>query len=69
MNLKCTFNWLFIDINGTKSTEYRKKIGEKTDERTRVLAEVIDAIQSVKMYAWEWVFHDILKKRRKYELQ
>jgi hypothetical protein len=32
---------------------YRLRIAEKTDERGRIMNEIIGAMRQIKMYAWE----------------
>lgn len=60
-----TFIVFLIDLIFALSSNYRKGIGQQTDKRSAVLTEVIDAIQTVKMYAWEFVFQGIIHQRRK----
>ncbi|ODM94951.1 Multidrug resistance-associated protein 4 [Orchesella cincta] len=64
-----SFLWFEFDWNGTLSSLYRNKIGQRTDERTRTLTEVIDGITSLKMYAWEEIFKAIVQDRRKAEVK
>ena len=35
-----------------------------TDKRVRVMNEIISGMRLIKMYAWEWAFHDYVKKIR-----
>ena len=37
-----------------------------TDKRVRVMNEIISGMRLIKMYAWEWAFHEYVKKIRKY---
>ncbi|OXA59787.1 Multidrug resistance-associated protein 4 [Folsomia candida] len=54
--------------NGTLSTEFRRKIAVKTDERSRTMNEIIVAIRVIKMYAWEKPFTNLINKLRKLEM-
>ena len=36
-----------------------------TDKRVRVMNEIISGMRLIKMYAWEWAFHEYVKKIRK----
>ena len=36
-----------------------------TDKRVRVMNEIISGMKLIKMYAWEWAFHEYVKKIRK----
>ena len=43
----------------------RLKSAKVTDKRIRVMNEIISGMRMIKMYAWEWAFHDYVKKIRK----
>ena len=43
----------------------RLKSAEVTDERVKVMNEIISGMRLIKMYAWEWAFHEYVKKIRK----
>ncbi|KAL1490440.1 hypothetical protein ABEB36_013133 [Hypothenemus hampei] len=47
----------------------RVKAGNRTDERVRHMNEIIQAIQVIKMYAWENAFLKVISKLRKRELK
>ncbi|XP_013195380.2 ATP-binding cassette sub-family C member 4 isoform X2 [Amyelois transitella] len=47
----------------------RFKIADKTDERIRVMSEVITGIQVIKMYAWEIPFEKTVSQKRDDELK
>ena len=44
---------------------YRFKSSKVTDKRVRVMNEIISGMRLIKMYAWEWAFHEYVKKIRK----
>ena len=44
---------------------YRLKSAKVTDKRVRVMNEIISGMRLIKMYAWEWAFHEYVKKIRK----
>jgi len=44
---------------------YRLKAAKMTDKRVRVMNEIISGMRLIKMYAWEWAFHEHVKKIRK----
>ena len=46
-------------------TCYRLKAAKVTDKRVRVMNEIISGMRLIKMYAWEWAFHEYVKKIRK----
>ena len=43
----------------------RLKAATATDNRVRVMNEIISGMRLIKMYAWEWAFHEYVKKIRK----
>ena len=43
---------------------YRLKSAKVTDKRVRVMNEIISGMRLIKMYAWEWAFHEYVKKIR-----
>ena len=44
---------------------YRLKAAKVTDKRVKVMNEIISGMRLIKMYAWEWAFHEYVKKIRK----
>ncbi|KAJ8951065.1 hypothetical protein NQ318_003763 [Aromia moschata] len=54
---------------GKLSAIYRKQTALKTDERVRLMDEVISGVQVIKMYAWEKPFDKIIKFARKAEIK
>ncbi|XP_065902912.1 ATP-binding cassette sub-family C member 4-like isoform X2 [Dysidea avara] len=47
--------------------KWRLKAAKVTDNRVRVMNEIISGMRLIKMYAWEWAFHEYVKKIRKKE--
>lgn len=44
----------------------RKKIALKTDERVKLMSEIVSGIQVIKMYAWEKPFDKLVAIARRY---
>ncbi|XP_050359927.1 ATP-binding cassette sub-family C member 4-like [Nymphalis io] len=47
----------------------RGKIAKRTDERVKVMSELVNGVQVIKMYAWEKPFEKLVDKLRKYEVK
>lgn len=62
-DIKCI---LFLGWLGKKVGYLRQKMASKTDERLRLINEIISGIQVIKMYAWEKPFSKLLRNARKY---
>ncbi|XP_065882476.1 ATP-binding cassette subfamily C member 4-like [Dysidea avara] len=54
-------------ILGRLYTKLWLKSAKVTDKRVRVMNEIISGMRLIKMYAWEWAFHEYVKKIRKKE--
>lgn len=50
---------------GKLTAKYRYRVVEQTDRRIRVLNEIIQGIQTIKMYAWEEPFKKFIGIIRK----
>ncbi|XP_048006653.1 ATP-binding cassette subfamily C member 4-like [Leguminivora glycinivorella] len=47
----------------------RGKIAKRTDERVKVMSELVNGVQVIKMYAWEKPFEKLVDKLRKMEVK
>ncbi|XP_076256820.1 ATP-binding cassette sub-family C member 4-like [Rhynchophorus ferrugineus] len=54
---------------GKKTTLNRIETSKRTDERFRLIQEVLNAIKFIKMYTWENYFEKIISKARLREIQ
>lgn len=62
------FMLLFIPLQaylGRKTSQLRLKTALRTDERVRLMNEIIQGIQVIKMYAWEKPFGKMVEMARK----
>ncbi|KAK9869834.1 hypothetical protein WA026_003563 [Henosepilachna vigintioctopunctata] len=63
---------IFIPIQmyiGKKISKIRLKVALRTDERVRLMSEIINGIQVIKMYAWELPFAKVIASTRRYEIR
>lgn len=54
---------------GKLASVYRLKVALRTDERVRLMNEIIGAIQVIKMYAWEVPFQKLVAVARRLEMK
>ncbi|XP_060873076.1 ATP-binding cassette sub-family C member 4-like isoform X2 [Metopolophium dirhodum] len=64
----CFLIW-FQAMLGRKLREQRKKTAKRTDERIRLMNEIISGIKVIKMYTWEIPFGKLIKYLRKMEIR
>ncbi|CAK1599824.1 unnamed protein product [Parnassius mnemosyne] len=49
--------------------KFRGKIAKRTDERVKVMSELVNGVQVIKMYAWEKPFEKLVDKLRRLEVR
>jgi ATP-binding cassette subfamily C (CFTR/MRP) protein 4 len=55
---------IFIVLNGRLAAKFRESVAKQTDERSRIMNEIVMAISVIKMYAWEKPFSKIINAIR-----
>ncbi|XP_026324225.1 multidrug resistance-associated protein 4-like [Hyposmocoma kahamanoa] len=65
----CLIALPFQAFLGRLTGKVRFRVAEKTDERIKVMSEVINGIQVIKMYAWEIPFQKVVGEKRMEELK
>ncbi|CAL8127066.1 unnamed protein product [Orchesella dallaii] len=56
-------------VNGHLTARFRDKIASQTDERSRIMNEIVMAIRVIKMMGWELTFANIIDRIRRQEVQ
>lgn len=54
---------------GKTTAKYRYRMVKQTDARIRILNEIIQGIQTIKMYAWEKPFTKLIQQIRKWVIR
>lgn len=54
-----------VGFLGTRTAHYRKQTAEKSDERVRLMKEIIMGMEVIKMYTWEKPFRKIIDAVRR----
>ncbi|EFA04298.2 putative multidrug resistance-associated protein lethal(2)03659-like Protein [Tribolium castaneum] len=54
---------------GNRTSRFRLKTGARTDERVRQMNEIIQGMQVIKMYTWEYAFAQQIHELRSLEIQ
>jgi hypothetical protein len=54
---------------GKLIAKLRKEIAVRTDERMRLMDEIVSGIQVIKMYAWEKPFAKLVQVARRYVIR
>jgi len=62
----CLINNFVAAYFGKLIAKLRKKIAVRTDDRMRLMSEIVSGIQVIKMYAWEKPFAKLVEVARRY---
>lgn len=63
--LQTLIEYVFPVLLGKKKSAYRLKTTKRTDERIRLMNEIITGISVIKMYAWEKPFEKLISEVRR----
>ena len=63
-NFKTLLN-VFTGWIGKQFSKLRSETALKTDERIRIMSEIINGIKVIKMYAWEYSFAKMIQEARR----
>nr|CAD7433237.1 unnamed protein product [Timema monikensis] len=56
-------------VSGKLSTKFRRQTAVKTDERIRLMDEILSGIRIIKMYTWEKPFESLVTAARRSEIR
>lgn len=62
------FSFGFLVVMGKLTAKYRYHVVKQSDQRIRIVNEIIQGIQTIKLYAWELPFLKAIQQIRKYAL-
>lgn len=54
-----------LAYTGTLSSKFRHRIALRTDIRVRLMDEIVNGVQVIKMYAWEKPFTKLISEARR----
>jgi len=56
----------FGAFTARKAAKWRRKAADQIDRRLEVMKEIVVGIRTVKMYAWEWNFKELVASIRRF---